>query len=69
MNPDFKVSLDIAQIVLLCGLVWGLAKMSGMVDRLREVTASLSAGLDKIKDGLNDLTGRVRVLEDRRRHP
>lgn len=67
MNPDLKVTLDIAQIVLLCGLVWGLAKMSASVDSLRTVTEKLTTGLEGIDKTIGILTGRVMVLEDRRK--
>lgn len=68
MEPDFKVTLDIAQLVLLGGLIWGLAKMSAAVDSLRLATGDLAKGLEKVDESLNDIIGRVRVLEDRRRH-
>lgn len=67
MNPDVKVTLDIAQLVILGGLVWGLAKMSASVDSLRAVTTDLTRGLEKIGMTLFDMVSRVRVLEDRDR--
>ena len=67
MNPDVKVTLDIAQLVILGGLVWGLAKMSASVDSLRSVTSDLTRGLEKIGITLFDMVSRVRVLEDRDR--
>jgi len=67
VNPDVKVTLDIAQLVILGGLVWGLAKMSASVDSLRAVTTDLTRGLEKIGMTLFDMVSRVRVLEDRDR--
>jgi hypothetical protein len=63
MPPDFKVTLDIAQIVMLAGLVWGLARMSKAVDMLSQVTDKLTAGLERIDAGLLEMVGRVSYLE------
>lgn len=65
MSPEFKVTLDIAQMALLGGLVWGLARMSASVDTLRTVTVELAKGLEKISDGLDGIGGRVSFLEGR----
>ena len=67
MTPEFKVTLDIAQVVLLGGLIWGLARMSKAVDVLSEVTDTLTKELKVITGRLMDMGGRVRVLEDRTR--
>jgi hypothetical protein len=67
MTGDLKITLDIAQLVILGGLVWGLAKMSASVDSLRAVTTDLTRGLEKIGMTLFDMVSRVRVLEDRDR--
>ncbi len=67
MNPDLKVTLDIAQIIMLGGLVWGLARMSASVDTLRAMTEKLSDGLEHLSTALAAITGRVMVLEDRRK--
>lgn len=65
MDPDFKLTLDIAQLLMLAGLVWALAKMSASVDTLRTVTGELTRGLEKIGETLDALVTRVTVLEDR----
>lgn len=66
MNPDeLKVTLNIAQLVMLGGLIWGLARMSKAVDVLGTVTTELAQGLKKIGDALAMVAGRVLVLEDR----
>jgi hypothetical protein len=65
VTPEFKVTLDIAQLIMLGALVWGLARMSAALDGVREVTAKLTAGLERVVTGMADLSGRVRVLEDR----
>lgn len=65
MNQEFKITLDIAQLVMLGGLIWGLAKMSASVNQLREVTGKLTRGLETIEGTLSDLAGRVLVVEDR----
>jgi len=67
MSGEVKITLDIAQLVILGGLVWGLAKMSAAVDSLRAVTTDLTRGLEKIGMTLFDMVSRVRVLEDRDR--
>lgn len=65
MNQEFKLTLDIAQLLMLAGLVWALAKMSASVDTLRTVTGDLTRGLAKIGDTLDAMVTRVTVLEDR----
>ena len=65
MNPDFRVSLDVAQLVLLGGLIWGLARMSKSVDILSTVTDKLTGRLEYFGTVVSDLLTRVRVLEDR----
>ena len=65
MNPPFQVTLDIAQIMLLAGLIWGLARMSASIDTLRTVTASLNLALEHLSSTMQDMVTRVRVLEDR----
>jgi hypothetical protein len=68
MSPEFKITLDIAQMALLGGLIWGLARMSASVDTLRQVTGDLTKGLAKIGDGLDLIGGRVAFLEGRSQH-
>lgn len=68
MTPTFTMTLDVAQIALLGGLIWGLAKMSRSVDVLGEVTTGLTVGLKEISTALAELSGRVLVLEDRTPH-
>jgi X-X-X-Leu-X-X-Gly heptad repeat protein len=65
VTPEFKVTLDIAQLIMLGALVWGLARMSAAVDSLRDATGKLTTGLEQVVNGMADLSGRVRVLEDR----
>ena len=69
MTEPFKLTLDVAQLVMLGGLIWGLAKMSASVSSLRDVTAELTRGLKEIGHGLADMVTRVALLEqsDRRR--
>jgi hypothetical protein len=63
MNPDVKITLDIAQLVMLGGLIWGLARMSKAVDTLGKVTDKLTLGLERIDTGLTDMVSRVSYLE------
>ncbi len=63
MSPEFKVTLDIAQMVMLGGIIWGLARMSKAVDTLVSVTDKLTAGLERIGAELTDIVGRVGYLE------
>lgn len=65
MSPEFKFTLDLAQLVMLAGLVWGLARMSKSVDILGEASKALTTGLDHITNALSLLAARVLVLEDR----
>lgn len=65
MSPEFRIPLDIAQLIMLAALVWGLAKMSKSVDVLGTVTDKLTRGLEAIDDTLNGLVTRVSILEDR----
>jgi len=65
MNPDLKFTVDLAQLIMLCGLVWGLARMSKAVDYLGEVTNRLTTKLEYFGTVTADLLTRVRVLEDR----
>lgn len=57
------MTLDIAQLIMLAGLVWGLARMSKAVDVLSDVTDKLTAGLERIDAGLLEMVGRVSYLE------
>lgn len=68
MSSEFKITLDIAQLVMLAGLVWALAKMSASVDSLRAVTGELTRGLEKIGDSLDEVGRRVAFLEGRSQH-
>jgi len=65
VNPDIKLTFDVAQIFLLGGLIWGLARMKSSVDMLGDVTRTLTRRLEDINNALATLTGRVLVLEDR----
>ena len=65
MNPDFRLTLDIGQLVLLGGVIWGLARMSNTVETLTGVSRNLVKELKEVSDSLANLTGRVLVLEDR----
>lgn len=65
MSTDVKVTLDIAQLVLLGGLIWGLARMSKTVDVLATVTATLTGELKSVGVALGEVAVRVRILEDR----
>lgn len=65
MSQEFNVTLNIAQLIMLGGLIWGVARMSKSVDVLGEVTTTLTVGLEKIGEGLAALVTRVGILEDR----
>lgn len=65
MSQEFNVTLNIAQLIMLGGLIWGVARMSKSVDVLGEVTTKLTMGLEKIGEGLAALITRVGILEDR----
>jgi|GEM_PF-6018800 len=65
MNPDLKITLDFAQLALVGGLVWGLAKMKQSVDYLGKVTDNLTRRLEHIGSDLAVIAGRVGILEDR----
>lgn len=65
MNGEIAVTINVAQLLLLGGVIWGMAKMSASVDNLRSVTAELTVGLRAVGAALQDVASRVRVLEDR----
>ena len=66
MNPaELPISLNIAQLVMLGGVIWGLARMSRTVEMLAVTTTGQAADLKKIGDALGTLASRVMVLEDR----
>jgi hypothetical protein len=65
VTPEFKVTLDIAQIAVLVSLVAGLVKMSMSVNALTTVTGELAKKLEGIAHALGDVGTRVAVLEDR----
>lgn len=65
MNPGVKLTLDVAQLVMLGGLVWGLAKMSASVTQLRDVTESLTQGLKDMGHMLTGALERISYLEGR----
>ena len=65
MSDDFNIPLNITQLIMLAGLVWGLARMSKSVDVLSDVTAKLATRLEYFGTVLSDMVSRVRVLEDR----
>lgn len=66
MNPETtRITLDIAQLLAIGGLVWGLARMSKSVDTLKEVSDQATALFRTMGATLAELSGRVLVLEDR----
>lgn len=65
MSPDFKVTLDIAQLIMLGGLIWGLSRMNSSVSYLTAATAQLTTGLKEVGVALGEVAVRVRILEDR----
>ena len=65
MTEPVRITLDVAQLAMLGGLIWGLAKMSAAVDSLRTVTTGLTKGVEQIGITLGDMVSRVRILEDR----
>ena len=64
-SSPITLTLDIAQLVMLGGLIWRLAEMSSAVKALTSATAQLTVGAKVFSDGLADLVTRVAVLEDR----
>lgn len=64
-SSPITVTLDIAQLVMLGGLIWRLAEMSKTIKDLTAVTAQLTLGARVFSDGLAVLVTRVAVLEDR----
>ena len=69
MNPDVRITLDLAQIIMVGALIWGLARMSKSVENLGTVTDKLTSRLEYFGGVLQDMVGRVRVLEDRDERP
>lgn len=62
---NLRLSVDVAGVVMLGGLVWGLAKMSGSIDTLKEVTKDLTAASKEFARGLIEMGMRIRALEVR----
>ena len=65
MTEPVRITLDVAQLFMLGGLIWGLAKMSSAIGALRTVTSGLTKGVERIGITLADMVSRVRILEDR----
>lgn len=65
MEPTLTITLNVAEILALAAVVWGLAKMSKSVDTLVGVTNTLTEGLKEIGKLMGDMEARLRVLEDR----
>ena len=64
---EINVTLNVAEIIALGGVIWGLARMSKSLDILGEATTALTKRLEFFGATLNELLGRVMVLEDRSR--
>jgi hypothetical protein len=64
-SSDLTITLNIAEILALGGVVWGLARMSKSLDFLSDATSDLGKRMEYFGMTLNDMVGRVRVLEDR----
>jgi hypothetical protein len=62
---ELTISLNIAEILALGGVIWGLARMSRSLDYLSDSTGKLSERMEFYGATLNQLLGRVLVLEDR----
>lgn len=60
---NLRLSVDIAGVVMVGALVWGVAKMSGSIDQLKEVTKDLTSASKEFARGLVDMGLRIRVLE------
>lgn len=65
MSQEVVISLNIAQMLMLGGLIWGLARMSHSVDTQGSQIGTLTRTLEKIGESLNDTINRVGVLEER----
>jgi hypothetical protein len=65
VTTNLNFTLNLAQLVMLGGLVWALARMSKSVDVLTTVSDKLVLGLEKIEIAMAGLVTRVTVLEDR----
>lgn len=65
MSQEFTMTLNIVQMVLLGGLIWGVARMSKSVDDLGKATEKLTGNLERVAEGLASITARVGILEDR----
>lgn len=62
---NLRLSVDIAGVVMLGGLIWGLAKMSGSIETLKDVTKDLTEASKEFAKGLIEMGMRIRVLEVR----
>jgi hypothetical protein len=57
------ISLDVAQILALAGVVWGLSRMSTNLDNLVKSHDKLVETVERIGQTVVDLLTRVGVLE------
>ena len=67
MTQDLTFTINLAQLFMLGGCIWALARMSKSIDVLTSVSDTLVAGLRAVEAALAMLVGRVSVLEDRSR--
>jgi hypothetical protein len=62
MSP-VTITLDVAQILALAGVVWGLSRMSSNLDNLVKSHDKLVETVERIGNTVVDLLTRVGVLE------
>lgn len=62
---DTVVALDITKIVLIMGLVWGLAKMKTSLDMLVKSFNEFKGDFRRMGEQLDETINRVGILEER----
>ena len=64
---ELSFTVNLAQLFMLGGCIWGLARMSTNLSTLTLVSDQLVKGLKAVETALAVLAGRVGILEDRSR--
>lgn len=67
MSPDFNITLNVAQIIMLGGVIWGLARMSKSVDTHSSTLDMVTERLEYFAGVLMEMVGRVKSLEATRK--
>lgn len=65
VSSEWAITLDVAQLVTLGGLIWGLSQMNATVKQLGALTKELADKLGELDEAHSKTVARVDVLMDR----